>query len=1035
MKRFRYPGVRPFEAADRALFFGRDRDIADLYELVRAEPLVVLFGKSGYGKSSLLNAGMLPLFSTPEVRSGDEDMPNESTPEVRSGAPPSPERTSGVQESDDWLVLGTRFGEYTEGSSDTPLERLRHRLFEKIPDRFDNFSKVVKSSPDALPPSLWLDFKSRLTPQTRRFLLVFDQFEEFFSYPPEQQAAFKDQLADLLYEEMPQAIRTAARSLERAERRALATRMEVKALFAIRSDRMSDLDRLKDRLPAILHKRYELRALTREQAREAIVQPALLVNPTPDPSPTGRGDVERSVENTQKIDSQRDTEPEAAPLPVGEGSGVGLFSSPPFEYRDDALQKILDELSRSNAGADKSGGIESFQLQILCDDIDNRMSEVRVGLDHKGLLEVKPTDLPNFSEVFARYYERRLAHLPESQNAVARRVIEDGLVRYDAARDEGRRLSVDGQALLKDFEAAGLTPALLRELENTFLVRREPNTLGGHNYELSHDTLLAPVISAKKKRLEAEERERLRQERERLSRARRRNAVAGLAALLLLGFALWQTYAAQRATAEAGKAYRDATEQERKAKEADNRASNVQKDADEKNKIALAARDSANLAEQKAQVAIRQSGIDSEIARLAKAEAEQKKIEAENATKIADAAKAQAEKEKKDALIEQEKQKRLQAATRYLAARKLPENFDVFIPLDSLNCGGWGVGSLSPEIGKLQNHQSLNLSGNLLVRLPREIGNLQNLQSLDLSGNLLASLPREIGNLQNLQSLDLSGNLLTTLPREIGKMQNLQSLRLSINRLTSLPGEIGNLQNLQSLYLNQNQVTSLPEEIGNLKKLQLLYLNQNRLTSLPREIGNLKNLQSIEMYDNRLTNLPAEIGSLQNLQSLGLHSNQLTSLPAEIGELQNLQSLDLSNNQLTTLPGEIGNLQNLRSLYLYGNQLMDLPTEIGNLQNLQMLYLSSNQLTSLPEGISNMQNLHSLVLHSNRLTSLPVKIGNLQNLHSLDFSENLLKSLPIATLKQLKSLKKLDLSNNPLPASEVKALRQAMPWCEVVWKE
>ena len=47
MQRFRYPGVRPFEAADRALFFDRDRDIADLYELVRAEPLVVLFGKSG----------------------------------------------------------------------------------------------------------------------------------------------------------------------------------------------------------------------------------------------------------------------------------------------------------------------------------------------------------------------------------------------------------------------------------------------------------------------------------------------------------------------------------------------------------------------------------------------------------------------------------------------------------------------------------------------------------------------------------------------------------------------------------------------------------------------------------------------------------------------------------------------------------------------------------------------------------------------------------------------------------------------------
>ena len=42
-------------------------------------------------------------------------------------------------------------------------------------------------------------------------------------------------------------------------------------------------------------------------------------NPTPDPSPIGRGGVERSVTST--IRNARD---EASPLPMGEGSGVGL---------------------------------------------------------------------------------------------------------------------------------------------------------------------------------------------------------------------------------------------------------------------------------------------------------------------------------------------------------------------------------------------------------------------------------------------------------------------------------------------------------------------------------------------------------------------------------------------------------------------------------------------------------------------------------------------------------------------------------------
>ena len=49
-------------------------------------------------------------------------------------------------------------------------------------------------------------------------------------------------------------------------------------------------------------------------------------HPTPDPSPTGRGDVERSVEDTTEFVAERST----APLPVGEGSGVGWITDGVF---------------------------------------------------------------------------------------------------------------------------------------------------------------------------------------------------------------------------------------------------------------------------------------------------------------------------------------------------------------------------------------------------------------------------------------------------------------------------------------------------------------------------------------------------------------------------------------------------------------------------------------------------------------------------------------------------------------------------------
>ncbi|MCB0574552.1 MAG: hypothetical protein KDC61_08295, partial [Saprospiraceae bacterium] len=56
----RYLGVQPFKTSDQDLFFGRNEDIENLHDFILLEKLVVLFGKSGYGKSSLLNAGIMP---------------------------------------------------------------------------------------------------------------------------------------------------------------------------------------------------------------------------------------------------------------------------------------------------------------------------------------------------------------------------------------------------------------------------------------------------------------------------------------------------------------------------------------------------------------------------------------------------------------------------------------------------------------------------------------------------------------------------------------------------------------------------------------------------------------------------------------------------------------------------------------------------------------------------------------------------------------------------------------------------------------
>src|SRR5437868_11719343 len=56
-----YPGLASFadRMEDRTLFFGREKESRSLLEMVLAENLVLLFARSGIGKTSLINAGIL----------------------------------------------------------------------------------------------------------------------------------------------------------------------------------------------------------------------------------------------------------------------------------------------------------------------------------------------------------------------------------------------------------------------------------------------------------------------------------------------------------------------------------------------------------------------------------------------------------------------------------------------------------------------------------------------------------------------------------------------------------------------------------------------------------------------------------------------------------------------------------------------------------------------------------------------------------------------------------------------------------------
>ncbi|MGH2941267.1 MAG: TIR domain-containing protein [Solirubrobacteraceae bacterium] len=55
-----YRGLEPFEEEHAELFFGRERDLQRLLEILKASPLLCVVGPSGSGKSSLVRAGLIP---------------------------------------------------------------------------------------------------------------------------------------------------------------------------------------------------------------------------------------------------------------------------------------------------------------------------------------------------------------------------------------------------------------------------------------------------------------------------------------------------------------------------------------------------------------------------------------------------------------------------------------------------------------------------------------------------------------------------------------------------------------------------------------------------------------------------------------------------------------------------------------------------------------------------------------------------------------------------------------------------------------
>lgn len=233
----RYPGTQPFSAEDKQIFFGRENETIELFRLIILHKLVVLFGKSGTGKSSLLQAGVSPLLH-------------------------------------DRLIhpVFIRLNSVDQNNSIIPPEK---QVYFALKDN----GYISNDIPDNL--TFWEyihTFNYAFAGEQCVPLLVFDQFEELFTlHHSESRNKFISQLADLANEDIHESLQEALKGRENLQFD-LNTTPEVKLLFSIRSDYLYLLDQLSSKIPEILLCRYELQPLKKEMARRAIEIPASLEN-------------------------------------------------------------------------------------------------------------------------------------------------------------------------------------------------------------------------------------------------------------------------------------------------------------------------------------------------------------------------------------------------------------------------------------------------------------------------------------------------------------------------------------------------------------------------------------------------------------------------------------------------------------------------------------------------------------------------------------------------------------------------------------
>jgi len=425
---WRYKGSAPFGDVelDRRLFCGRKKEITTVLHSILSHDLLLIYAVSGMGKTSLLSAGVF-----------------------------EPLRERGY-----WPII-VRLNDPSKRIVDLIDERIRSA--DAANDEIEITRNPTLPPLDAATATLW-DLLAGLEVwkgnSLQRPVLVFDQFEELFTLPWDEQerAQFIVSFGEVIrrHRSEPQSLTDFDWTEADAEPEDDAGRNapvalpppNIKVVLVMREDSLGELERLASDVPQILQHRFRLEGLDPEQAMAAITEPAQVLDPS--------------------------------------------LRSGTFKYQEEAAATILEFLrSRQERGRTVTSRFaEPPQLQIICEHIERTILPGKRSPDEPdSVVEITDADLggqDGLQRILRDFYRTKLQMFTRQDRHRVRELCETGLI-----TPSRRRLSLEQESIEQQFHVSKATLDKLVEHR----VLRVETRLDSSYYELAHDTMVPPILA------------------------------------------------------------------------------------------------------------------------------------------------------------------------------------------------------------------------------------------------------------------------------------------------------------------------------------------------------------------------------------------------------------------------------------------------------------------------------------------------------------------------------------------------------------